>query len=349
MLPSPKSDGSGPQRRVTLHDLAKVARVDPSTVSRVLNGDATLVVKEETRQRILDAVAELQYVPNALARGLRRQRSQMIGMLVPDIANPFFPQIILGAERFLGDAGFGLLLGNTDEDPQKEQTYVEFLRANAVDGLMLATAFTQDATVDRLEQLGVPYVLVNRGHEGTSNYVVVQDRQAMRGVIAYLVGLGHRRIAHVSGPLYTETGLARLRGYREGLLEARIDYREDYVAEGDFKGASGARAIERLAALPDPPTAVTLANDVMALGALDACRRLGIGVPEDMSLVGYNDVPYCALVTPSLTSVHAPLLEMGRSAAQRLVEMLREPGLARAPIMLEAELVVRDSTAPPSR
>ena len=334
---------------MTLHDLAQVAGVDPSTVSRVLNDDQTLVIKDETRQRILDAVEQLQYVPNAMARGLRRQRSQMIGLLVPDIANPFFPEIILGAERVFSEAGFRLLLGNTDEDPEKERSYVELLRANVVEGLMLATAFTQDETVEELSRLGVPFVLVNRAHEGTTNYVVVNDRQATRSAVDYLIGIGHRRIAHVSGPLYTETGLARLRGYREGLRAAHIEYRDDYVVEGDFKETSGARAIERLWQLPDPPTALMAANDLLALGALDACRRMGVQVPEELSIIGFNDVPVASMVTPSLTTVRVPLLEMGMASARRLLDLLEGRGTPSAPIVLDTELVVRSSTAPPLR
>jgi LacI family transcriptional regulator len=318
-------------------------------VSRVLNDDQTLVIKDETRQRILDAVEQLQYVPNAMARGLRRQRSQMIGLLVPDIANPFFPEIILGAERVFSEAGFRLLLGNTDEDPEKERSYVELLRANVVEGLMLATAFTQDETVEELSRLGVPFVLVNRAHEGTTNYVVVNDRQATRSAVDYLIGIGHRRIAHVSGPLYTETGLARLRGYREGLRAAHIEYRDDYVVEGDFKETSGARAVERLWQLPDPPTALMAANDLLALGALDACRRMGVQVPEELSIIGFNDVPVASMVTPSLTTVRVPLLEMGMASALRLLDLLEGRGTPSAPIVLDTELVVRSSTAPPLR
>ncbi len=334
---------------MTLHDLAQVAGVDPSTVSRVLNGDATLVVKDETRQRILDAVEQMQYVPNAMARGLRRQRSQMIGLLVPDIANPFFPQLILGAERVFSEAGFRLLLGNTDEDAEKERSYVELLRSNVVEGLMLATAFSQDETVEELSRLGVPFVLVNRAHSGTSNYVIVNDRVATRGAVEYLIGLGHRRIAHVSGPLYTETGLSRLRGYREGLLSAQIEYRDEYVVEGDFKEASGARAIERLWQLPDPPTALMAANDLTALGALEACRRLGVRVPEQLSIIGFNDVPFCGMVTPSLTTVRVPLLEMGMASARRLLDLLEGRATPGTPIVLDTELVVRNSTVPPER
>ncbi|EQD44426.1 transcriptional regulator, LacI family, partial [mine drainage metagenome] len=204
MAQSQQPEKSGPRgkKRATLHDLAQLAGVDASTVSRVLNEDPTLVVKDETRQRILGAVETLKYVPNAMARGLRRQRSQTIGLLVPDIGNPFFAQIIMGAERVFSEAGFHLLLGNTAEDPARERSFVELLRSNVVDGFMLATALTQDATVEELIRLEVPFVLVNRAHPGTSNYVVVEDREATRSAVDYLLSLGHSRVAHVSGPLY---------------------------------------------------------------------------------------------------------------------------------------------------
>lgn len=326
-----------------------MASVDPSTVSRVLNRDPTLVVKDETRQRILAAVDKMHYVPNAMARGLRRQRSQTIGLLVPDIGNPFFPQIILGAERVFSEAGFRLLLGNTDEDPEKERSYVEILRSNVVEGLMLATAFTQDETVEELGRLGVPFVLVNRAHPITTNYVIVDDRAATRGAVDYLVGIGHRRIAHVSGPLYTETGLSRLRGYREGLRSAQIEYREAYVVEGDYKEGSGAKAVDRLMQLQVPPTALVAGNDLIALGALGACRRLGVRVPEELSIIGFNDVPFSEHLTPSLTTVRVPRLAMGMASARRLLDLLAGREVPAAPIVLETELVIRNSTAPPQR
>lgn len=338
------------RKRATLHDLAQIAGVDPSTVSRVLNEDPTLAVKEETRQRILAAVVKLKYVPNAMARGLRRQRSQTIGLLVPDIGNPFFSQIILGAERVFSEAGFHLLLGNTAEDPERERSYVELLQSNVVDGFMLATALTKDETVEELIRHEVPFVLVNRAHPGTSNYIVVDDREATRTAVQYLLGLGHRRIAHISGPLYTETGLARLRGYREALLQGRVSYQEEYVVEGDFKEESGARAVERLWQCSIRPTAVMAGNDLMALGALQTCKRLGIRVPEDLSIVGFNGLPIGEHVTPGLTTVQVPLLAMGMASARRLLDlMLTDVSAAPAgPVILGTELIVRESTAPPT-
>lgn len=333
-------------RRATLRDLAREARVDPSTVSRVVNGDPSLVVKDETRERILEAVKSLHYVPNAMARGLRTRQSLTAGLLVPDIANPFFPEIIRGVEKVFAESGFHLLLADTDENPDKERGFVELLRSRLVDGFILATAFTQDETVSTLAKERVPFVLVNRAHRDTPNYVVTNDRDATRDAVRFLADLGHRRIAHIAGPLYTETGLDRLRGYREGLLEFRLPYLDSYTVEGNFKEEAGAHALERLWQLDPRPTAILAANDVMAVGALSTARLLGIRVPEDLSIVGFNDIPICRYLTPSLTTMRVPLMEMGAASARMLVDLMENRVVAGTPKVLPAELVVRGSTGP---
>jgi LacI family transcriptional regulator len=334
-------------RRVTLRDLARVAGVDPSTVSRVLNGDETLTVKEETRRRILRAVEELGYVPNPLARGLRTRRTDTVALLVPDIANPFFPEIILGAERVLSESGMQLILANTDERIERERGLIEALRARFVDGFILATAMTHDETVGELAREGVPFVLVNRAHRDTQHYVVTDDRRATAEMVRHLVSLGHRRIAHLSGPLYTETGLDRLRGYREALLEAGLPFREEYVVEGDFKESSGYTGVRRLMAVDPPPTAVVAANDLMAIGALAALKADGVPVPRRVSITGFNDIPLAAHVQPPLTTMRMPRLEMGMASARLLLALLEGRRDVLAPVVLPAELVVRESSAPP--
>lgn len=344
---TPEPQRAGRRRRVTLRDLAQVAGVDPSTVSRVLNGDTTLTVKEETRQRILQAVRDMRYVPNPLARGLRTQRTGTVALFVPDIANPFFPEIILGAERVLSEAGFQLLLANTDERIEKERRLIEDLRARFVDGFILATALTHDETIGQLNDEGVPFVLVNRAHRDTRHYVVTDDRRATWEVVHYLAGLGHRRIAHIAGPLYTETGLDRLRGYREGLLGEGLPFIEGYVVEGDFKEASGYQAMERLMETDPRPTAVVVANDLMAIGALSFCRQNGVAVPEDCSIVGFNDIPLAAHVQPPLTTIRMPRLEMGMASARLLLDLLAGRKDLDAPIVLPGELVVRASATAP--
>jgi LacI family transcriptional regulator len=346
-------DGGGAEegvvrkRRVTLRDLARVAGVDPSTVSRVLNGDETLTVKEETRARILRAVEELHYVPNALARGLRTQRTGTVALLVPDIANPFFPEIILGAERVLAEAGFHLILANTDEQLEKERGLIQILRSRLVDGFILATALTHDETIGELAREHFPFVLVNRAHRDTRNYVVTDDRQSMRKVVRFLADLGHRAVAHITGPLYTETGLDRLRGFREGLLDAGLPFVDRYVVEGDFKEASGRAAMERLLAEAERPTAVVAANDLMAIGALAVCRERGISVPAELSIVGFNDIPLAARMEPALTTVRSPLLQMGMASARLLLALVMGQEPDAAPVLLPTELVVRASAGPP--
>lgn len=323
--------------------------MDPSTASRVLNHDATLVVKDETRKRILDAVKKLHYVPNAMARGLRTRQSQTVALIVPNIANPYFPEIILGAERVLAERGYNLILADTDVTPDREIRLVESLVSRLVDGFILATAFTEDETVDRLIRDGVPFVLVNRSHRSIPNYVVANDREATQESVLYLAGLGHRRIGHITGPLYTETGLDRLAGYREGLLRAGFDFDGALTAEGDFKEASGFEAMKRLWAAPEKPTAVVVGNDLMAVGALQAARDLGIRVPEDLSIIGFDDIPLCRYITPTLTTMRVPVTEMGEEAAHLLLAIMEGAEDGGGSRVLPTQLVVRDSTAPLSQ
>ncbi|MBE3590731.1 MAG: LacI family DNA-binding transcriptional regulator [Firmicutes bacterium] len=331
----------------TLRDVARLAGVDPSTVSRVVNGDQDLVIKEETRQRILKAVETLGYRPNAIARSLRLQRTRTIGLLVPDICNPFFPEVIRGAEAVASEAGYHVIFGNTDDDPAKERRFIDTLLAARCDGLILATAMTRDQTIEYLSEQGLPFVLVNRYTLGTDHYVVTDNLQAGREAVAHLIELGHRRIAHLAGPLFTDTGLSRLQGYRTALREAGITFHSAYVEECDFKEASGYEGARRLLQLDPRPTAIFAANDLIAIGVYRAAAEAGLRIPDDLSVVGHNDIPAATYLHPQLTTIRVPLNEMGRSSARLLVELIERGEATETPVVLKTELVVRGSTAPP--
>jgi LacI family transcriptional regulator len=331
----------------SLKDIAQQAGVDPSTVSRVLNGDA-ISVRPETRARILKVAEQLDYVPNAVARSLRTRRSRTLALLVPDIANPFFPEVIYGAEGAARRAGYHIIVGNTDESYDNELEYVEVLRAQRVDGMILATAFTEDRLVPVLSRKRVPFVLVNRAVSGTTQYVAVDDRGLAMTAVRHLADLGHRRIAHITGPLFTATGIGRFHGYRQALNELDLPFRTEYVREGNFRLENGYEEARALLSLPDPPTAVFAANDLVALGVMEAVRDAGLRVPEDVSVVGVNDIPLVSHLTPPLTTVHVPTREMGAAAVDMLLALLagRFPS---APTILPVSLVVRGSTAPAPR
>jgi len=321
--------------------------VHPSTVSRALYR-ADLPLRPETRRRVLAAVERLEYRPSLVARGLRLRRTHTLGMLVPDITNPFFPPIIRGAEEAARERGYELVLCNTDDSPARETAALRLLRERQADGLLIATSRMADATLASVRRERFPFVLVNRGSLVSADLSVeVDNARAAEAVVAHLAALGHRRIAHIAGPLSTTTGSERAAGYRASLRAHGIAVDPSLLAEADaYSELAGHAAALRL--LRASPTAIFAANDLLALGALRAAREGGIRVPWDVSLVGVNDIPLAGLIDPPLTTVRVPQREMGEIAARMLVAIVEGAPMPRHHVLLDTELVVRGSTAVPA-
>jgi len=328
--------------RRTILDVARLAGVHPSTASRALHR-ADLPLRPETRRKVLAAAERLSYRPSVIARGLRLQRSKTLGMLVPDIANPFFPPIIRGAEEAARERGYELLLTNTDDSPEREDASFHLLRERQADGVLLATSRLSDATLATVRKERFPFVLVNRGSRMSADLSVeVDNARLATSVMVHLVSLGHRRIAHIAGPLSTTTGAERAAGYRESLRANGVS--TELIAEASsYSEAAGYAAAQQL--LRSRPTAIFAANDLLVLGALRAAREAELRVPEDLSLVGVNDIPLAELISPPLTTVRVPGREMGGIAARMLIALLENEPLPRKHVLLDATLVVRGSTA----
>jgi len=345
----------------TMSDVARLAGVDSSTVSRALNARTAAMLRPETVARVKAASAELGYRPNVLARGLRTQRTHTIGLLLPDVTNPFFPPIIRGIEDVFAPAGYVLLIANTDNVVEREDQGLDSLVARQVDGMMLATSHLDVAT-DAARLGGIPVMLVNRrDRSSVVPSVVPDDAIGVRLVVEHLHALGHREIALVSGPLNTSTGRDRRDTFVE--VAGALGLPTDMVVHADlYDLPSGRRATERiLDAHGERPTAIFASNDLLAVGALTALRARGLRVPEDLSLVGYNDMPLVDLLDPALTTVHVDQYEMGRQAAIVMLGLLGSPpdaddasgatrnGTSPTDVAIVPELVVRRSTAAPSR
>jgi len=315
-------------------------------VSRALHR-ADLPLSPETRRRVLAAVERLEYRPSAIARGLRLRRTRTLGMLVPDITNPFFPPIIRGAEEAARERGYELVLCNTDDEAEREKASLRVLRERQADGLLIATSRMADATLASVRRERFPFVLVNRGSRVAADPAVeVNNSRAAFEIVAHLVGLGHTRIAHIAGPLSTTTGAERAAGYRDALRAHGLSVDATLMAEAAaYSEDAGCAAAKRL--LDAAPTAIFAANDLLALGALRAAREIGVRVPADLSLVGINDIPMVNLLDPPLTTARVPQREMGAIAARMLIGLLeREPVVDRH-VLLDTELIVRGSTAAP--
>jgi LacI family transcriptional regulator len=338
---------------VKLRDLALEVGVHPSTISRVLSGDPSARLAESTRARILALAAQTGYRPNRLARSLKLQRTHILGMLIPDVTNPFFATIFRAVEDVAGAAGYNVILSNTDDSPDRFEQLARGLGEGHVDGLLIATARRVDPLIDALGARRTPYVLVNRRRDSAEDFwVISDDHQGALLAVAHLVQLGHRRIAHIAGAADISTTAIRRAGFVEALAAHQLELDQRLIVAGGLTEAGGQRGMSCLLDLPveHRPTAVFAANDLAALGAIETARDAGLGVPTDLSVVGYNDIPLAGHLRPGLTTISVPLYEMGRRATELLIDQLTTSPRTESRVSqltLPVGLVVRDSTAAP--
>ena len=334
----------------TMSDVAREAGVDVSTVSRALNPRTAGMLRNETVERVLGAASQLGYQPNVLARGLRTQKSHTIGMVIPDLTNPFFPPIVRGVQDALDDDEYTLILTNTDNDARREELGFQSLVGRQVDGLVVATSHL-DPDEDRWDGAAgtLPKVLVNRrGANGSAPSVAPDDAEGATQVLAHLMELGHRRVAHIAGPSNTSTGRTRATTFAARATEAGVFDPDLVEPTAYFSIDEGQAACRRLYERRPDVTAIFAANDLLAIGCLRELRARELAVPDTVSLVGFNDMPLVDLMEPPLTTMHIPGYEMGRTAGRMLLDLLEgTPGQRTAPVVnVRPELVVRSSTGP---
>lgn len=326
-----------------LEDVARAAGVSASTVSRVISRPG--MVASATRERVEQVIAELGYRPSRVARRLRVEagRSKLIGLILPDIQNPFFADLARGVEDAARERGYAVFLGNSDEDAGKESRYLDIMRAESVSGVILPPAAGSGGRVRDLLDEGVAVVCVDRRLPGTCvDTVVMNNRRGARQATEHLIGLGHDRIGFIEGLAGLSTTAERLEGYREALRAAAIEPDPGLFGAGGSRQAGGRRVAERLLE-GGRPTALIAGNSLMTLGALEAARALGLRVPADVALVGYDDVPWADVVVPPLTVVRQNASSLGRRAMEVLLRRLTAPDRAPQQVVLEPELVVRGS------
>jgi LacI family transcriptional regulator len=328
----------------TLHEVAQRAGVSAMTVSRVVNGRGR--VDSETRQRVEEAIQALDYVPNRIARGLISQKTQTIGIIVPDIVNPFFAPVVRGAESAARKAGYRILLCNSEGDLRLEREYIEDLVAHRVEGLLLAPANDRSrSSILSLLRGGFPLVLIDRALPDADCDLIVSDNvQGARRLIEHLIAIGHREIAHVSDAEDTSTGRERLRGYREALEAAGIPFQPELVIRTTVDRIGGYRAAQEILARDPLPTAIFAVNNMTAVGTMEALRERSLSVPKDMGLVCFDDVEHLAVLSPILTVIDQPAETFGSLGVQLLLERMTGKANSRPRrIILQTDLIVRQS------
>lgn len=332
---------------VTIKDIAREVGVSPSTVSRALS-DSPLI-SEKTKQNVKEVAQRLGYERNELARGLVKGSSGAVGLVVADITNPFFSDIAQGVGEVAHRFGYGVMLCDTAGKANRESDYIRLLRRKRVDGLILTSATMDDPYLKDLAKTRTPFILVSRLCRSVdAPYVVVDDRVGARLAVEHLINLGHQYIGFIGGPADVQSSRDRMATYREVLQEHGLAEKEEWMGFSDFTQAAGRKAGRQMLSLPERPSAIFAANDMIALGVLEVAEEMGVLIPDDLSLVGYNDISYASLPRVQLTTVAQPTQEMGQIASEWLLSTIEEHKRHPLHCVLNPHLVVRRSTAPPA-
>jgi len=326
-----------------MKDVARLAGVSTSTVSHVINKDR--FVSEAITEKVDAAIKSLNYAPSALARSLKLNQTRTIGMLITASTNPFYSELGRGVERSCFERGYSLVLCNTEGDEQRMNRNLETLMQKRVDGLLLLCTETHQPSAEIVQRYpSIPTVMMDWApFDGDSD--IIQDNSLLGGDMAtqYLLDKGYTRIACIAGPLDKTPARLRLEGYQRAMARAGIVVDEGYTVISDFEFGGGLRAMQALLAHPERPQAVFIGNDAMAVGAYQALYQAGLRIPEDVAVVGYDDIELARYMTPPLTTVHQPKDELGELAIDVLIHRMAQPGQAQQRVQLTPELVIRGS------
>ena len=333
------------KRKITIRDVADLVDVHHSTVSRALSPTKRDQISPEVVKRVEKAAKQLGYYPNILASSLKQNRSFAIGVLIPDLMNPVFPPIIRGIQDTAEAVGYTVITANTDDEEAKERDALRMMQGRSIEGVIIATARRKDPVVKECIDNDIPFVLVNRtvDRDGV-NAVVIDEDFGIRSVLDHLMSLKHTHIAHIAGPQHTSTGYHRARVVSDHLRNHNL--RTDLVEITEkFTVAEGRRAFRKLLARDNSFTAVVAGNDLLALGCMDAMKEIGLLVPENISVSGYDDIQFLERMNPALTTVLVPKYEMGSQATKTLLDMISGESSGPGVLKMQPRLVIRNSTA----
>ncbi|WP_077296734.1 LacI family DNA-binding transcriptional regulator [Virgibacillus pantothenticus] len=322
----------------TIRDVAKLANVSTATVSRVLNNNG--YVNSETKNRVNEAIEKLQYRPNDVARSLFKGSSKMIALFVPDIKNPFFPELARAVEDVTNQHNYTFILCNTDDNHEKEVTYLNALTQKSVDGFIIVSS---TITEEDLHHITSPVISLDRKFSSKISSVTVNNRKGAREATAYLQSIGCKKIAHISGPQTASNTEERLKGYLD-VVEHEAWFNSNYVVTGDYRFENSYEIAKQLLTNHNDIDGVFVANDLMAVGVLKAAESLHIKIPEQLSVIGFDGITIGLTTTPSLTTIQQPIYEIGSRAAQILLQLIDHPEQKVIQEELEVTLIERDST-----
>jgi LacI family transcriptional regulator len=333
--------------KLTIKDIARMAEVSTATVSMILNNkDGN--ISSVTREKVLRIVKENNYIPNTMARSLVTRRTKTIGLVIPDIANPFFPELARGAEDKASEAGYSIIYCNTDDDLEKEEKYINMLAEKMVDGIVFTHSAMRTSGLEPIDRGNIPVILIDRDFESSNvkGRVLVDNLAGAYQAVTHLIGKGYKKIAFITGALTSTTAKDRLAGYKKALVDNRIEYNSKYVRAGQYKSEWGLTAVKQLLEEGLDFDAVFCGNDLIAISVIKLLKSRGYSIPNDVAIVGFDDIYMASVVEPGLTTIKQPNYEMGYKAVELLIDALEKADKAFEPktIILDTELIERKST-----
>jgi DNA-binding LacI/PurR family transcriptional regulator len=338
------------RRRITSYDVAEAAGVSQTTVSFVLNEVPGASISDETRRRVLAVAEELGYVPDAAAQALGRGRTHIIGVVVTTLADPFIGTIVQIIESAAREQGYTVILASSNDISEREMEAVRMLQSRRVDGVIVTSSRVGALYQERLEQLNVPVVLINSlvQHNGLYTFSIgIDNRHGGWLAAGHLIQKGHRQIAYLASPADRGDNMERMAGYRDALCEGGIEFDPSLVVQGTGRAGGGQRALHALLSLNDPPSAAFCYNDMTAIGLMDAARGAGLSLPQDLAIVGFDDIAFARLAYPPLTTIAQPMAELGNGAVEMVLQLLTDDVEAETPVTnvtIQGRLVVRASS-----
>ncbi len=332
------------KRHITIKDIAKEAGVSTATVSMVFNNKDKNISKA-TRDKILKIGKDFNYIPNSIARSLVTKRTNTLGLLVPDIVNPFFPEIARGAEDRARESSYSIIICNTDDDVERENNYLNVLSEKMVDGIILTHSANRSNEKKGLESCRVPLILIDRDYdlENLIGKVLIDNTSASYDGVSYLIEKNYKKIAYIAGPLNTRTAKDRLNGYKKALYDHSIEYDENLVLVGEYRSQWGSDASLRLIENAYDIDAIFCGNDLIAIGAMKTLGEHNIKIPDDIGIMGFDDIYISSLVNPELTTIKQPNYKMGYEAVNMMIDYLENKNIKEKTLILNTDLIIRKS------